>query len=374
MLDLSAAFDVIDHRILLNRLKHSFGITSDPLAWLESYLKNRTQCVKIGDVMSSSQALHFGVPQGSVLGPMMYCMFTRPVGEIIRSHNISYHCYADDTQLYLSFSPNDSWNEVKIKLQSCVEDVSRWMYDNMLKLNHEKTELIVFAPKTQSNVIRNLSIQVDSNEIHSAESVKNLGIYLDKHLTMKKQIDSVVKSCNYHIRSIGNIRKFISDDVCKILVHSLVTSRLDYGNALLSGLPQALIGRLQRVQNCAARLVTRTRLHEHITPILQNLHWLPIYYRSQFKILLYTYKTFNDSAPVYIRDQLQKYQPSRSLRSQSKSLLVVPKVRSSTYENRRFDRCAATLWNNLPDGVKRTSKIHNFKKLLKTFLFKSAFS
>ncbi|KAJ8022158.1 hypothetical protein HOLleu_39570 [Holothuria leucospilota] len=182
---------------------------------------------------------------------------------------------------------------------------------------------------------------------------------------MQNRVDSIVKSCNYHIRSVGNIRKFISADVCKILVHSLVTSRLDYGNALLSGLPQSLIGRLQRVQNCAARLVTGTRQHEHITPILQNLHWLPVYYRSQFKILLYTYKSFNDSAPVYLRDQLQKHQPSRSLRSQSKSLLVVPKVKTSTYENRRFDRCAATLWNNLPEEVKHTSKIHVFKKLLK---------
>ena len=133
-----------------------------------------------------------------------------------------------------------------------------------------------------------------------AESnVRNLGVIFDKNLTMEKQVSSVLKSCFHQIRTIGSIRQYITTDACKTLVHSLVTSRLDYGNALLYGITTALMCRLQKVQNSAARLVTRTRKHDHITPVLFSLHWLPVEYRCQYKLLTYTYKALHGTAPEY---------------------------------------------------------------------------
>ena len=373
MLDLSAAFDLIDHDILFKRLEHTFGLGSDCVKWFKSYLEDRVQCVQVGNNMSGGRHLGLGVPQGSVLGPLIYCMFTRPVGDIIRHHNINYHCYADDTQLYLSFDTPD-WESVSARLQLCLSDVIAWMQSNFLKLNHDKTELIVFSPNSSKNGCNNnFSINIGPYSISSVSVVKNLGVLLDQHLTMESHINSVCKSCFWQVRNIGKIRKYLNDEACKTLVHALIISKLDYCNALLHGLPTKLTNKLQRVQNRAARLVTRTRPREHISPILQNLHWLPINHRLQYKILLHTFKSLNEQGPVYLSDLIHKYQPTRCLRSQAKSLLTQPIVKSCKYGNRQFDYSAAILWNSLPDDLKCLETTYQFKKHLKTLFFRAAY-
>lgn len=191
---------------------------------------------------------------------------------------------------------------------------------------------------------------------------------------MEHQASSISKACFYQIRNIGRIRTHITENACKTLVCSLVTSRLDYGNALLHGVNSSIITKLQRVQNTAARLITRKKKHEHITPVLMSLHWLPIQYRCQYKILLYVFKALHGKAPVYLQDLVSIYKPTRTLRSESSNLLQVPNdVRTQTYGERRFDKSAATLWNSLPSNLRNVSSEDIFKKDLKTHLFKLAF-
>ena len=134
MLDLSAAFDVIDHGIRFKRLDYSYGVTGDALCWIQSYLSERRQCVAIGSTTSDDKVLGFGVPQGSVLGPRKYCLYSKPIGEICRRHNLLYHCYADDTQLYMVIRPQHSWDTISHTLEACLVDISDWMSANMLKL------------------------------------------------------------------------------------------------------------------------------------------------------------------------------------------------------------------------------------------------
>ena len=156
------------------------------------------------------------------------------------------------------------------------------------------------------------------------------------------------------------------------MVQGLVVSRLDYANALLIGIPQAQVERLQRLQNCAARLITCTPWRAHITAILKELHWLPAEYRPRFKILLLTYKALHGLAPAYIKDMVHEYQPARSLRSSQRSLLQVPRVRTA-YGRRSFRYSAAMLWNELPEHVKSAQSVPAFKKLLKTHFFRLAY-
>ena len=181
------------------------------------------------------------------------------------------------------------------------------------------------------------------------------------------------RACYYQLRNIGRIRPLITEDACKTLVCSLVTSRLDYANALLFGINTTEIAKLQRIQNSAARIITCTRKREHITPILVALHWLPIDKRIQYKILLYTYKAVNHIAPEYIAELITLHQPGRSLRSANKRSLKRPHCRTSTYGNRRFDVAAASLWNSLPSHLVLSPSLSTFKKHLKTHLFKEAF-
>ena len=211
-----------------------------------------------------------------MLGPKLYCIYTKPVGDIVKKHNLRYHCYADDTQIYLSIKPDENWASERSAIEACVADVGGWMNRNMLKLNNEKSELIVFSSKHRIRRVNNLSLTIGGRLLHAVQSMRNLGVIMDSGLTMEKQVNAISKSCFYHIRNIGKIRQYITNDACKILVQALVTSRLDYGNELLQGLPQVLIERLQRIQNCAARLITRSRKSKHITPVLCELHWLPV--------------------------------------------------------------------------------------------------
>lgn len=374
LLDLSAAFDVIDHSILFQRLEHSYGITGKALNWIRSYLTNRNQRVVIGSDRSNASHLPFGVPQGSVLGPKLYCLFSRPIGNICRRHGFKFHCYADDTQVYMTIKPLDDWNNYVKRLELCLEEIGIWMSNNLLKLNQDKTELIVFSSKHQSKNMPVFQLKVGENVINSVTSVRNLGVYFDSRLTMEKQVASIVKSCNYHLCNIGRIRHFISTDACKTLVNSLVTSRLDYANSLLFGVNKCQIERLQRVQNTGARLVTKTRKREHITPILAGLHWLPVEFRPKFKILVYTYTALQGTAPDYIQELLHLQTTTRALRSEGSLRLELPHVRTKTYGERQFNRAAATLWNNLPVQIRHSKSVQCFKKQLKTYFYRLAFN
>ena len=184
---------------------------------------------------------------------------------------------------------------------------------------------------------------------------------------MQAQVAQIAKSCYHQIRNIGQIRSSITDDACKTLVHALVTARLDYANALLYGLPQTTLQRLQRVQNCAARLVS------HITPVLQHLHWLPICVRPTYKVLLFVYSVMHEQAPCYLAELLSRRQPNRRLRSASLPLLTLPASQTVTHGDRRFAVAAAVLSNGLPDSVRTAKTQPQYKTLLKTHLFRLAF-
>ena len=198
---------------------------------------------------------------------------------------------------------------------------------------------------------------------------------LDSHMSMDTQIQSVCRSTLFHIRNISAIRQLIPQSAAAQLVHSLVTSRLDYCNSLLHGVPKYKRERLQRVQNIAARVVTLTRCapENHITPILKSLHWLPIKFRIDFKILLLTYKCVNGLAPDYLCELVNRKVNARSLRSDKLELLEIPTTRLKTYGNRTFMYAAATEWNKLRLDIRNSPSVCCFKTNLKTSLFKLYF-
>ena len=371
MLDLSAAFDTIDHQTLLDRFEHLFGVTGQALEWISSYLRDRYQVVAIDDELSQPVLLQHGVPQGSVLGPKKYTMYTKPLGDLIQHHGLKYHFYADDTQLYVSFKPNNDAgkHEALGLIEKCLTDIESWMHKNMLKLNTDKTEVMLFLSKHNAKLMKDVSVKVGDCLITSTSSVKNLGVIFDSCMSMEQQVNSVSRSGYYQLRNIGHIRRYLTNNATKSLVNGLVTSRLDYCNVLLCGMPQTTLNKLQQVQNRAARIVTRTSRNSHVTPVLKELHWLPIKYRVQFKILMHTYKALHGLAPKYISDMLNVYQPKRALRSMDTCTLVVPKVRTVTYGDRQYKTMAPKLWNALPVRIRQAGTLETFKSQLKTHFF-----
>ena len=185
------------------------------------------------------------------------------------------------------------------------DDIRGWYSENMLKLNDSKTEMMVISSKFHPSVHLD-HIKIGESSIFPSETVRNLGVIMDSNYTMVSHINHKVQESFLKIRELSYYRRYLTDESSKTAVHAYVTSRLDYCNSLLYGLPKELSKKLQSVTNTAARLVTRTRKFDHITPVLQDLHWLPIESRSKFKILLLVYKCLYGLAPSYLSKRLFK--------------------------------------------------------------------
>ena len=211
----------------------------------------------------------------------------------------------------------------------------------MITSNHDSGTCISIAC-TFIHQVKHFSdfrLKFDGTVLSDVSCVKNLGMYFDKTISMEQQASAITRSCFQQIRNIGRIRSLISVDACRTLVSSLVISRLDYGNALLYGTNNKNISKLQRVQNTAARLITRKRKYDSITPVLISLHWLPVHYRCQYKLLIYVYKAQQGKAPSYLQELITPYKPNRALRSENSMLLHPPNdVRTKSYGERRFDK------------------------------------
>ena len=374
LLDLSADFDTVNHELLLSRLPTWYGMVwyglcGSVLNWFTSYLTNCIQFVDINGSFSMIRHLGVGVPQGSVLGPLLYLLYTSPVADIFRPHNLNFHFYADDSQLFLSLKGADRLSDFKLQLEACINDICCWMAFNELKLNPDKTELLVIHSSYCS--CPSLScLCVGDVDVAPVKAASNLGIVFNNTMSFKSHISDVGRSSFYHLRNISRIRKYLTHETTEMVVHSFFTFKLDYRNSLLYGFPKFLIAKLQSVQNSSARLVGMTRKFDHITPTLIDLHWLSIRHCIVFKILLLVYKSLNYKAPSYLSDLLTYRMNSYSLRSISNGDLVEPSSKMHSYGDRPFAVCAPRLWNSLPLPIRRSSSVDILKNVWKTYLFK----
>ncbi|KAI2647433.1 DNA mismatch repair protein MSH3 [Labeo rohita] len=204
--------------------------------------------------------------------------------------------------------------------------------------------------------------------------VKKLGVVFDEHLRFDRQINSVVKTSFFQLRLLSKAKSFLSFKNFEKVIHAFITTRLDYCNSLYVGISQTALSRLQLVQNAAARLLAGVHKRDHITPVLRSLHWLPVRYRVNFKILLIVYKSLHGMAPPYISDLLIEHSVTRTLRSSNQRLLLIPQTKRKCRGDRAFASIAPRLWNDLPSFIRMASSVATFKSKLKTYLFDNAFN
>ena len=253
-----------------------------------------------------------------------------PLGSIISRHGVSFHCYADDTQLYLRINPTSSAALPSPTLTACLEEIQAWMKQHFLKLNSSKTKAIIVGTPHQVRSSTITTITFSGQDITLSSTVTNLGVKMDAHLTFEAHIKQLCKNSFYHLRNIAKLRPSLTLSDAEKLVHAFVSSRLDYCNALLIGIPKKSIQKLQYIQNSAARILMRVRKYEHITPILKSLHWLPVSLRIDYKITLFTHQCIYGNAPSYIKELLTPQTSSRNLRSVKANLLIPPRTKLKT--------------------------------------------
>ena len=357
--------------VLLSRLSTRIGVSGSALDWFRSYLTGWSSRVDIAGELSDPITANFGLPQGSVVGPIGYSIYTLPVGDIARHHQVNYHVYADDTQLYVSFDPTapDGLVNALSKLQNCITDIKNWMCVNKLKLNDSKTEFFITTSDYYQRQLPDITLTIGDSCIKPSQTIRNLGAFFDSNMSMAAHITNLSRTITFHLRNMTRIRRFIDKDTCHHAIRSLVLSRLDYCNGLLSSVPKSHILHLQRLQNWAARIIFIVDRRHESSPLLKSLHWLPMKQRITYKLLLYVYKVLNGLAPMYISNCLKLYVPKRNLRSSSDCLRLDYPITRSKAGDRTFTVYASKLWNNLPMTLRNCTSVNAFKKALKTHWF-----
>ena len=258
---------------------------------------------------------------------------------ILTSHNVHFHGYADDTQLYVTFKPDGVASKLRTKkqrkkqeteksalckLERCIEAIRNWMAINWLKLNDDKTEFIVLGSNPNLSKIKTHSITVGEHQIRRSNQVRNIGAIFDANAKMEGQVTKTCQTAWFHLYTISKISQYLTKEQKQTIIHAYVTPRLDQNNSLLGGLPLTQMNKLQLVQNSAAKIILGGKKHDHVTDHLIKLHWLPISQRRIFKILLLVFKALNGQGPIYLAEMLVPCSNSEhDLRSSYDNLLVV---------------------------------------------------
>ena len=374
LLDVSAAFDTVDHDILLQRLSTSFGVSGVAHDWFRSFITGRQQSVRLGSSRSSSVPVRSGVPQGSVLGPILYVLYTADVMQLVESLQASVHLYADDTQLYGFCRPAAS-AALAQRILVAVDGVSSWMASNRLRLNLDKTQFIWLGSRERLAMIDEAQLAALHPALIESTFARDLGVIIDRELSFGKHVSKLSQSCFFQLRRLRAIRTSLTPATLTALVHAFVCSRLDFCNSNFYGSQASVLDRMQSILNAAARLILRIPKFSHISAAIRdNLHWLPVRQRIEFKLCLTVRNCLFSAAPSYLSDlcvPVRSVAARERLRSAERGDLQVPRVHLERYGRRGFYISGPHLWNQLPTDVRQqAANPPAFKRALKTYLFR----
>ena len=362
--DLSAAFDTIDTEKLLQILHDELGIGGVALQWFRSFLTGRTQRVRINDEFSDSLEVPCGTPQGSVLGPPLFNINVRSQPKVFQFCKFSTSSFADDSNGRRSFALKFQFHILKYDFVKCMNLIIEWSHAHFMSINPDKTELLLLYPPSLNKEVIIKGILFQDQCIRFSEFVKNVGVWIDKNLTLDKHVNNIVSNCYKILKDIGSIKKSLSRGDLEKLVHAAIANRLDYCNSLLMNIGKEHLTKLQKVQNTAARLVLGKRRRDSASQALRTLHWLKVESRIIFKTILLVFKVIRGTCSDNLKLQYKQFNG----RPRDFLLLETPNYKTK-YGKRLFDYNGSRLWNALPYELRMIENVELFKKGLKTLLF-----
>lgn len=375
LLDFSRAFDSINSKLLLSKLAY-YGFGRHAVSWFDSYLSDRCQTVKLRKedgsyAISSPKTVKKGVPQGSILGPLLFVIYSADLPNVIR--NCRYHCYADDIQLYISVSPADTAVALKA-LGEDLDAIATWSIKNCIKLNPTKTKLMILGTKNQYEKIWNKSpvIKIFGEDIEIVNEAKNLGIVFDSKLRFETHVLNLVRNCFYRLKIMYRIRNYLTEKARITLCESIILSRLNYGDLVYG--PRLLYKTkrmLQRVQNACCRFCFNVPPRSHITPFLNKASMLNLEARRRLHLAAVMYDVIHLKNPEYLYNKLnfstfhKHYGPGIPRATRAPLVVEIHKTVNFTGS---FRYQATKCWNNIPPPIRTASSRYTFKKKLKILL------
>jgi hypothetical protein len=367
LIDLSAAFDTVDSSILSSTL-HNVGVRGSAHSWLVHYLHLRSQSVVINSSVSSPQRVKYGVPQGSVLGPILFCVYLTGIGTIIRKYGFKYMLYADDVQIIASAHPSDV-HAVVSQVQFCVSEIRDWLSARKLKMNEAKTEImLVGSARLIHNILFPSQVLICGSFVTpAAEKVRDLGVLVDPNLSLSHHVARVTSSCFAYLRVIGKLRRSLPVHLRLTLIHSLVLSRINFCTSLLYGINKTLVRRLQTIMNVSIRVALGLKFGASVSLEQKKRGWLSAESLILFRTLCLIYKVLKSGKPVYLAELLRQYKPARQLRSSNLDLLDIPQMNSALGE-RAFSRFAPKIWNALTYDIRTSPSFNSFRSSLLDYL------
>jgi hypothetical protein len=370
LLDLSAAFDTVNHTILLSQLS-SLGVGGTAVNWFRSYLTSRTLSVTCKGAFSLATALKCGVPQGSVLGPLLFSLYISPIGSIIRSHGIDFIMYADDIQLFASASVS-SVNSVIFRLEACIVDVINWLTTHHLVINASKTELIILGSKPSLKRVQDISISVSGDKILPSSVVRNLGVYIDSCLSMDDHVSRTVRAAFAYLRIISQQASYLDTPSLTLLIHAFVFTRIDFCASTFYGITKKNLAKMQRILNYAARLILHLPRLSSTSTALTELRWLNIEQRIAHHLLNIAFTALSTGSPKSLADALQLASTSQSstilTRRSADTLLLTHNRTRTKLGDRAFSIAASALWNDLPLNIREKKSRETFRNACSDFL------
>ena len=360
-IDLSKAFDVIDHSILLSKL-HYYGIRGVPLKWFQSYLDSRKQLTVIDNIKSDCKTIRCGVPQGSILGPLLFLIYINDI--IVCTQSTKFILFADDTSIFTSGRDLNSLYQLVNKQ---LFNISHWMQANKLILNTEKTNYMIFGTRPTGNITVDLKLKYRNNEITKVECAKFLGIYLDDKLSWNYHINEL---CIKLARNIGVLYRlqFLPQKILKLLYYSLVSSHLNYCNTIWGFTSNNNLDRILKLQKRAIRIITHSNFLSHSKPLFRQLEILPIHDMLSLNMAAFMFSLYNNAPlPMSFKEHFILNCNIHLYNTRCAQNFHLPLHRTSLSKNTLFFN-GPMLWNKIPQIIKESKSLQQFKRLYKSYL------
>ena len=347
LLDLKKAFDTVNHDILIKKLKN-YGIGNNELLWFESYLNNRSQVVNVNSTLSDFQPVNIGIPQGSILGPLLFIMFVNCLPDAVDKCKTV--MYADDTSIMCK--ANDV-HELQSQLNACLSKVAAWFKVNKLTLNIDKTKFMICGTKRTLEKFHDVKLTFNGSIIERVDEFKYLGVKLDSSLSWSAHIDYLCKNVSKRTGIIKRVKNFLPHQTTVMLSNALVIPHFDYGSSVWSNFSTEFHNKLQVLHNNLARIILKADARTPINDMMNSLQWDKLDQRWHKQLLVIVYKCLLNLSPSYLSNQFQFVHNNHShlTRNHTSNTLAVPKFKTNS-GLRTFHVRAAYAWNNLPVSIR----------------------